>query len=63
MAEIRIERKKNSSLWIWVLVFVLLALVAWAVYEFAFDRNEVETIEVNPSTGMVLPEASHYQVA
>ncbi|RDV14239.1 hypothetical protein DXT99_15725 [Pontibacter diazotrophicus] len=63
MAEIRIERKKNNSLWIWVLVLILLALVAWAVYEFAFDRNEVETIEVNPSTGMVLPETLHYQVA
>lgn len=54
MAEIRIERKKNNSLWIWLLVLVLLALIAWAVYEFAFDRNEVETLEEVPSTGMLL---------
>lgn len=63
MAEIKIERKKNNSVWIWLLVLVLLALIAWAVYEFAFDREEVETIEVNPATGMLLPEELYYQVA
>lgn len=56
MAEIKIEKKKSNSVWIWLLVLVLLALIAWAVYEFAFDRNEVETIEQVPSTGMMLSE-------
>lgn len=63
MAEIRIERKKNNSVWIWILVLVLLALIAWAVYEFAFDRNEVETLEEVPGTGMLLQGELYQQVA
>lgn len=63
MAEIKIERKKNNSVWIWLLVLVVLALIAWAVYEFAFDRNETETIQEVPSTGMVMPDKLYEQVA
>ncbi|GAB3533751.1 hypothetical protein GCM10027443_19720 [Pontibacter brevis] len=63
MAEIKIERKKNNSVWIWLLVLVVLALIAWAVYEFAFDRNEVETLEEVPSTGMLMPGKLYKQVA
>ena len=63
MAEIKIERKKNNSAWIWLIVLVLLALIAWAVYEFVIDKNEVETIEEVPVTGMVIQENLQYQVA
>jgi len=36
MAEINIERKKNSG-WGWLLLLVLLALIGWAVYRFFFQ--------------------------
>lgn len=36
MAEINIERKKNSG-WGWILLLILLALIGWAVYKFFFQ--------------------------
>jgi hypothetical protein len=51
MAEINIERKK-TPVWRWLLVLILLALLAWAVYEFAFDHTDDDYEEV-PATGMV----------
>ena len=51
MAEINIERKK-TPVWRWLLVLILLALVAWAVYEFAYKREDDDIDEV-PATGMV----------
>ncbi|AKD05039.1 hypothetical protein POKO110462_17740 [Pontibacter korlensis] len=54
MAEINIERKKKPT-WIWIiLLLVVIALVAWALYELTDDDNEVEVDEA-PTTGMVLP--------
>jgi hypothetical protein len=51
MAEINIERKK-TPVWRWLLILILLALIAWAVYEFAYKRNDNEVEQV-PATGMV----------
>lgn len=51
MAEINIERKK-TPVWRWLLILLVLALVAWAVYEFAFDQDADEYEEI-PATGMV----------
>lgn len=52
MAEINIERKK-TPVWRWLLILLLLALVAWAVYEFAFDNETTEIDDDVPATGMV----------
>ncbi|MFC5270677.1 hypothetical protein [Adhaeribacter terreus] len=42
MAEINIERKKNSG-WGWILLLILLALIGWAVYKFFFqDTTQYE---------------------
>jgi flagellar basal body-associated protein FliL len=53
MAEINIEKKKKS-VWPWLLLLVLVALIAWAIYELTSDKNEVEEVEA-PATGVVLP--------
>lgn len=54
MAQINIERKKNP-VWPWVLGLILLALIGWAIYEFAYKRNQNEQYqEVRPNTGMIL---------
>ena len=53
MAEINIERKKRS-VWPWILLLAILALLAWAIYELTNDRNDVDVEEV-PATGMVIP--------
>lgn len=50
MAEINIERKKRP-VWPWILLLIILALLAWAIYEMTNDRDEYETEE----TGMVIP--------
>ncbi|KAA5540792.1 hypothetical protein [Adhaeribacter rhizoryzae] len=57
MAEINIERKK-TPVWRWLLILILLALIAWAVYEFAYDKEDNDFDEV-PATGMVtlVPQA------
>jgi hypothetical protein len=53
MAEIKIERKKKS-VWPWLLLLVLVALLAWALYELTSNKNEVEEVDA-PATGMVIP--------
>ncbi|MCX2739040.1 hypothetical protein [Pontibacter anaerobius] len=54
MAEINIERKKKT-MWPWViLLLVIIALIAWALYELTNEPDEVEYEEV-PATGMVVP--------
>ncbi|CAN5919485.1 hypothetical protein BH24BAC1_BH24BAC1_07600 [soil metagenome] len=60
MAQINIERKKNP-VWPWVLGLILLALIAWAIYEFVYkrDQNEQYREEVRPNTGMIMtPETA-----
>lgn len=37
MAEIHVERKKRHSIWPWIVVLVLIAIAAWAVYTYG-DR-------------------------
>jgi type VI protein secretion system component VasF len=58
MAQINIERKK-TPVWPWILALILLALIAWAIYEFVYDRDQTEVYEEEiPATGMVVtPEA------
>lgn len=59
MAEINIERKKNSG-WGWLLLLILLALIGWAVYKFFFqDTTQYEqdkNLESAP-VGMVITQA------
>lgn len=59
MAQINIERKK-TPIWPWILGLILLALVAWAVYEFGYKRNQNEIYEQDrPTTGMIMsPETA-----
>ena len=58
MAEINIERKKNSG-WGWLLLLILLALIGWAVYKFFFqDSTKYEqdkSLEKAP-VGLVMEE-------
>lgn len=37
MAEIHVERKKRHSLWPWIVLIVIIAIAAWAVYTYG-DR-------------------------
>ncbi|TPE46216.1 hypothetical protein [Pontibacter mangrovi] len=61
MAEINIERKKKPA-WPWILLLlIILALVAWAIYSLTQDK-EIDVEEV-PSTGMVLPSESQAPLA
>lgn len=54
MAEINIERKKKP-MWPWLLLLlVIIALIAWALYEMTNEPDETEYEEV-PATGMVSP--------
>lgn len=39
MADIRIEEKKGTPIWPWLLGLLLLALVGWGLYE-AFDTDD-----------------------
>jgi hypothetical protein len=53
MAEIKIERKKKP-VWPWLLLLLIIALIAWALYEFTNAPNESKAAEV-PATGLVRP--------
>ncbi|MBC5772724.1 hypothetical protein H8S95_01500 [Pontibacter sp. KCTC 32443] len=53
MAEINIERKKRP-VWPWILLLIILALLAWALYEMLSDRDETD-VEESAETGMVVP--------
>ena len=63
MAEIKIVKKKSSSGWVWLIVLVLLALAAWAVYEFAYKGNTTETIQETPGTGLIMTDRYYQEVA
>ena len=39
MAEINIERKKKP-VWPWLLLLVIVALLGWAIYEFALKNEQ-----------------------
>jgi hypothetical protein len=56
MAQINIERKKNP-VWPWVLGLILLALIAWAVYEFGYKREQRQETqrETPPPSGILIP--------
>lgn len=49
MADIRVEKRDNPSLWPWIIGILVLALVIWGVAEVldsdAPEYTEVETIE------------------
>ena len=47
MAEIRVEQKKRSNVWVWLLGLVLLALVLWAVLEMTDDDRQDAVDEVS----------------
>lgn len=53
MAEINIERKK-TPVWRWLLILLLLALIAWAVYEFVLDGRTADVDDDLPAAGMVI---------
>jgi hypothetical protein len=53
MAEIRIERKKKP-VWPYLLLLLIIGLIAWALYEFTNEPDEVESEEM-PATGLVVP--------
>ena len=46
MAEINIERKKKP-VWPWLLLLVIVALLGWAIYEFAL-KNEQAFLPITP---------------
>lgn len=64
MAQINIERKK-TPVWPWILALILLALIAWAVYEFVYKPNQQEERyeETTPTTGMVIPVTPYWNHA
>jgi hypothetical protein len=53
MAEIRIERKKKP-VWPYLLLLLIIGLIAWALYEFTNEPDDVESEEM-PATGLVVP--------
>jgi hypothetical protein len=53
MAEINIVRKKKP-VWPYLLVLLIIALIAWALYNFTDEPNETEAEEA-PATGLVIP--------
>jgi hypothetical protein len=53
MAEIKIERKKKP-VWPWLLLLLIIALIAWALYKFTNEPDEME-VEEAPATGLVIP--------
>lgn len=59
MAEIKIVKKKSNSGWAWILILIFLALVAYAVYEFAYKRDSSETIQETPGTGFIITDKEH----
>ena len=53
MAEIKIERKKKP-VWLWLLLLVIIALIAWGLYKFTDEPDAMEADEA-PTTGQVIP--------
>jgi hypothetical protein len=57
VAEIRIDRKRGPSPWIWIVGLVVVALVIWGVVEFTGgDRRAEDTAET------AAPAVEQYQV-
>lgn len=54
MAEIRVEHKKRSNAWMWLLGLVLLALVLWAVLEM-MDNNRQDGAGEVSAVELVVP--------
>ena len=53
MVEINIEKKKRP-VWPWILLIVIVALLAWAIYDFVIDPDD--RVDDNaPVTGLVIP--------
>ena len=53
MAEIRIERKKKP-VWPYLLLLLIIGLIAWALYEFTNEPDEVDADQM-PASGLVIP--------
>ena len=52
MAEIKIERKKKP-VWLWLLLLVVIALIAWGLYKFTDEPDAMDADEA-PATGQVM---------
>lgn len=51
MTEIRIEKKKKP-VWPWILLLVIVALLGWAIYEYAIKDNNRAYLPETPTTGL-----------
>ena len=61
MAEINIERKKKP-VWPWVLLLlVIVALIAWALYQNSNNESETTAREA-PATGAISPAPAQQPV-
>lgn len=57
MAEIRVERKKPTNIWPWIIGLILLALVAWGITSaMHHDDNQAGTATTNHAA-LTLPQA------
>jgi hypothetical protein len=54
MAEINIERK-TKPVWPWLLLVLVIALLAWALYQFTNEPDDDIDAEEVPATGLVMP--------
>jgi hypothetical protein len=52
MTEIKIERKKKP-VWPWILLLIIVALLGWAIYEFAIRDNHRAFLPAAPATNLV----------
>lgn len=57
MAEINIERKKKP-VWPWILLLVIVALLGWAIYEFAL-KNEQAYLPLTPQDQPLVTGTTH----
>jgi len=56
MAEIRVERKKTTNIWPWIIGLILLALVAWGITSAMHrDDNRAGTATTNHAA-LTLPQ-------
>lgn len=62
MAEINIEKKKKP-VWPWILLIILLALIGWAIYEFATQDGDLETSSTPVTTEMLAQVNLHQPVS
>lgn len=57
MAEIRVERKRTPA-WVWIVLVVLLAVLAWIVYDQFVSPDPVIDEDVVPAEIGMLPPAT-----